>query len=243
MKAVIIDDERSARLELRQMLESHPDVEIAGEAANASEALSRVAALHPDLLFLDVEMPGRSGFDLLKAMPAPHPRIVFCTAFDEFALRAFEVNALDYLLKPVSATRLAQALERVRSELRRDGVPPEPAGDGGVFAEDDQVFVRAGDRCWFVPLRSITLFEADGNYTRVHFGTDKPLLYRSIGLMEERLPARLFLRANRSQIVNLSAIRSISRWFSNTLKVTLTNGTEVEFSRRQALLLRNRTSL
>ena len=247
MKAIIIDDERLAREGLKGLLTDFPFVEVCGEAANATEALKLVAEERPDLLFLDIEMTGQNGFDLLEAMPPPHPHVIFVTAYSAFALRAFEVNALDYLLKPIDAKRLGAALEKVRA---RDAGATR-AADAGTegFApemplrEDDRVFVRDGDRCWFVPVRSIRLLESEGTHTRVHFDREKPLIYRTLGSMEERLPARLFLRANRSQLVNLTFIETIGQWFSGSLKVALRGGPDVQFSRRQAQLFRERLSL
>jgi two-component system LytT family response regulator len=248
MKTVLIDDERLARAELRQLLGLHPEVEIAGEAANVTEALRLLPELRPDLIFLDIEMPGRTGFDLLAALPPPHPEIVFVTAYDAFALRAFEVNALDYLLKPVHPARLAAALARVRRRLedasaesddeRSGAAAPEPR-----FRADDQVFMREGDRCWFVPVREIVLVEAEGNHTRVWFRDQKPLLHRSLTTMEARLPEDLFIRANRSQVVNRGCIVDVEPWFSGGLKATVKGVPAVEFSRRQAQVFRERMGL
>ena len=255
MKTVLIDDERLAREELRRLLGAHPEVEIAGEAANVTEALRLLPELRPELVFLDIEMPGRSGFDLLAALPPPHPEIVFVTAYDAFALRAFEVNALDYLLKPVHPARLADALARVAR--RREDAAVESRDKGGEddaraeaaaateprFRADDQVFLREGDRCWFVPVREIVLLEAEGNHTRVWFRDQKPLLHRALAAMEARLPAELFVRANRSQVVNRGFIADVEPWFSGGLKATLQGGQAVEFSRRQAQVFRERLGL
>lgn len=248
MKIVIVDDERLAREELRGLLSAHPGLEVCGEAANVTEALKLIPALRPDLLFLDIEMPGRTGFDLIAALPPPHPRLIFVTAFDAFALRAFEVNALDYLMKPVHPQRLATALAKVCAQIHAGAAGPaadavEAAEPTTLLREDDHVYVREGDRSWFIPVRSLRLLEADGNHTRLHFGTEKPLLYRTLGSMEARLPESLFLRANRSQLVNLTCIDRVEPWFSGSLKVSLRGGPEVEFSRRQAQIFRERTSL
>jgi two-component system LytT family response regulator len=247
MKVVLIDDERLAREELRGLLSEFPDLEIVGEAANVTEALKLVPKLRPDLLFLDIEMPGRTGFDFLAALPPPHPQLIFATAFDAFALRAFEVNALDYLMKPVHPQRLAAAVAKVRARLAPASSATDPAErpdePTAPLREDDSVFVREGDRCWFIPVRSLRLLEADGNHTRLYFGEDRPLLYRTLGAMETRLPASLFLRANRGQLVNLTFIEKVEPWFSGSIKVRLRGGPEVEFSRRQAQLFRERTAL
>jgi two-component system LytT family response regulator len=243
MKTAIVDDERLARVELRRLLTAHPAIEICGEAANATAALALCARERPELLFLDVEMPGRNGFDLLEELPAPHPRVIFVTAFNAFALRAFEVNALDYLMKPVNPRRLAGALERVRGagSSPRDPGPSDQAP--APLRAADRVFVRDGDRCWFVPVSSIPLLEAEGNHTRVHLSGASPLLFRTLVSMEERLPAALFLRANRSQLVNLAHIVAVEPWFSSSLKARLSSGREVEFSRRQAQVFRDRLTL
>lgn len=241
MRTVIVDDERLARLELRRLLTKHPDIELCGEAANATAALELCDRERPQLLLLDVEMPGRNGFDLLAALPPPHPQVIFVTAFDSFALRAFEVNALDYLMKPVSPPRLASALDRVRG-----AAPPSRESATATalpLRESDRVFVREGDRCWFVPVGSIPLLEANGNHTRIHLGSATPLIFRTLISMEERLPRELFLRANRSQLINLEHVASIEPWFSSTIRVRLTNGSDVEFSRRQTQLFRERRAL
>jgi two-component system LytT family response regulator len=246
MKTVLIDDEHLARKELRHLLRPHPRIEIVGEAANVTDALRILPVLRPDLVFLDIEMPGRDGFDLLASLPPPHPRIIFVTAHDAFAVRAFKVNALDYLLKPVEPERLAEALARLASPDETDTearAQPLDASPGHPFHEDDRVFIREGERCWFVPVREIPLLEAEGNHTRVHLHRERPLLRRSLAAMEARLPCTLFLRANRGQLVNRTFIEKVEPWFSGSLKATLRGGGEVEFSRRQAQEFRDRLEL
>ncbi len=238
MKALIIDDEALARRELGTLLAAHPEIEIAGEAANVTEALAQLKDCAIDVIFLDIQMPERTGFDLLEALPAPHPQIIFVTAYDAFALRAFEVNAMDYLMKPIHPDRLAAAVQKLT--IHRAA---EPMASEISLTEDDRVFIREGDRCWFVPVKKISLLESNGNHTLIHFGSEKALIYRSLNAMEARLPESLFLRANRSQILNLHTIASIHPWFSGSLKVHLTSGKEIELSRRQSLLLRERTAL
>lgn len=243
MKVLIIDDERLAREDLRALLLPHRDLDVCGEAGNVSEALALIAQHRPDLLFLDIQMPGKTGFDLLEALPPPHPHVIFTTAYNEFAVRAFEANALDYLMKPIHPKRLASAVnkfvDRVRIESRAEGA--EAPAD--ALTPDDRVFVREGDRCWFVTVKAIQLLEAEGNYTRIHFLEQRPTLYRTLASMEERLPSKLFIRANRSQLVNLNEIVAIEPWFSGSYKVRLKSGQEVELSRRQAQDLRERLSL
>ena len=242
MKALLIDDERLARNELRRLLAAHADIEIAGEAVNVDDALAKIAALKPDLLFLDVQMPGADGFTLLEQLEPPLPAVIFTTAYDEFAVKAFEFNALDYLLKPVDPNRLVAALEKLRNRPSEEGEPGESLPKHRLSLED-KVFVREGDRCWFVPLKNIRLLESEGNYTRVHFDDSKPQLFRSLTAMEERLDSKHFFRANRKQVINLAWVDGIEPWFSGGLLVRLKGGLKVELSRRQAQDFRERMSL
>jgi len=245
MKALLIDDERLARNELRRLLAAFPDIVIAGEAANAKQAREQLAALQPDLLFLDVQMPGQTGMELLESLEPPAPEVIFTTAYDEFAVKAFELNALDYLLKPVDPARLAAAVDKLRAKL--NGAAGESAAEKSAardrLAAEDKVFVREGDRCWFVEVKSIRLLESEGNYTRVHFENAQPQLFRSLNAMEERLDPKYFFRANRRQIINLSWIDKIEPWFSGGLLVHLKGGAKVELSRRQAQDFREKMSL
>jgi two-component system LytT family response regulator len=244
MKALLVDDERLARNELRRLLAAFDDIEVAGEAANANQAREQLAALQPDLVFLDVQMPGESGMDLLASLEPPAPHVIFTTAYDEFAVKAFELNALDYLMKPVDPVRLAAAVGKLRAKAAGRSAPA--AGSLPVrdrLAPEDKVFVREGDRCWFVEVKSIRLLESEGNYTRVHFDGAQPQLFRSLNAMEERLDPKYFFRANRRQIVNLAWIDRIEPWFSGGLLVHLKGGARVELSRRQAQEFREKMSL
>jgi two-component system LytT family response regulator len=247
MKALIVDDERLARLEFRRLLAAHPEVEICGEAANGPEALVKIGELHPDVVFLDIQMPSQTGFEMLEALPGPLPQIVFVSAYDEHALRAFDFAASDYLVKPVSAARLATAIARVGAVLSAASVrQAEEEEDGPLMplAASDRVFVRDGDRCWFVAVREIQLLESEGNYTRLHLASGRPLIPRSLRAVEERLPAQLFFRANRAQIINVSQIARIEPWFGTALKVWLSGREEgIEISRRQTQLFRELRSL
>jgi len=228
MKALIIDDERLARIELRRLLDAHPEVEVAGEARNASEAEAMISGLAPELLFLDIQMPGATGFDLLAKLEDA-PQVIFTTAYDEYAVRAFEVNALDYLMKPIVPERLAAALERVKPRLNNKRL--------------DQVFVRDGERCWFVRVPEIFLLESEGNYTRVYFGNERPLIRKSLNALEQRLDTAKFFRASRKQILNLEWIDKTDLSASGGLTVTLRGGHSVEISRRQSERLREILSL
>jgi two-component system, LytTR family, response regulator len=227
MRVLIVDDERLARAELRRMLSAHPAIVIVGEAADAAEAAVQIAALQPDLLLLDVQMPGGSGFDLLATLDDP-PEVVFTTAFDQYALQAFEASALDYLMKPIEPQRLAAALERAAARL---GQATAPA------SMPRKLFIRDGERCWFVRLEDIRLFESEGNYTRLYFDGATPLLGRSLLQLEQRLDPQQFFRASRRHIVNLAAVRGIENGDGGALALKL-DGMTVEVSRRRAAALR-----
>ncbi|HEY1150266.1 MAG TPA: LytTR family DNA-binding domain-containing protein [Pseudoduganella sp.] len=241
MRALIVDDERLARAELRRLLAAHPEVQIVGEAANAEEALHQVAALQPDLLLLDVQMPGGSGFDLLQALDTA-PDVIFTTAFDQYALRAFEVNALDYLQKPIQAQRLANALSRAALRLgAATALPSLPSLT--VTSRPQQLFIKDGERCWFVTLDRIRLFESEGNYTRVHFDGEQPLMLRSLNQLEQRLDPLRFFRASRRQIVNLDYVAQLAPAEGGGLSITLHDGQCVDVSRRRAAQLKEMTAL
>lgn len=238
MKALIIDDERLARKELMKLMEEHPSVEIIGEAQNADEAEKMIEELNPDLLFLDVQMPGRTGFQLLESLDMA-PLVIFTTAYDEFALKAFEVNALDYLVKPIPTDRLAEAVRKVQEKARlREGRLRD-----GKLGVNDQVFVKDGDRCWFVSLANIRMFESDGNYIKVFFDNNRPMIHKSLNALDEKLDERAFFRASRKHIVNLSWVEGIEPWFNGGLMVRLRGGDKVEVSRRQAARFKDMMSL
>jgi two-component system LytT family response regulator len=240
MKALLVDDERLARNELRRLLGVFPEIEVAGEASQTKQAREQMAALRPDLLFLDVQMPGETGMEFLESLEPPIPHVIFTTAYDEFAVKAFELNALDYLLKPVDPARLAAAIDRLPG-LKQAAVAKRPPA--GSLNATDKVFVREGEKCWFVEVGQIRLLESEGNYTRVHFGDAQPQLFRSLNAMEERLDPKFFFRANRRQIINIAFIAGIEPWFSSGLLVQLKGGAKIELSRRQAQDFRERMSL
>jgi two-component system, LytTR family, response regulator len=236
VRALIVDDEGGARLEIRRLLKTHSDVEIIAEASAADEALAIIEKEGPDLLFLDIQMPEKNGFELLRALHPPWPTIIFTTAFDEFAVRAFEVNACDYLLKPISPRRLDDALARVRQTIATD----ESEADDEMLQEGDQIFLRDNSRCWVIQVRQIRQLQLEDNYTRIYFENESALVLRSLATLEKRLPSKLFFRANRTQIFNLGYIEGVVPWFNNGLKVTLRGGQEIEISRRPAKLFRER---
>jgi two-component system, LytTR family, response regulator len=237
MTALVIDDERLARNELKRLLQAHPEIQVVGEAAGVDDALTLIASVEPDLIFLDVQMPGGNGFELINRLSSHTPRVIFTTAFERFALRAFEVNALDYLLKPIAPDRLAQALARL-AQAEADDAPR-----GRPLALQDQVLLRDGQRCWFVRVEDIRLLEAAGNYTYVHFGRERPLISRSLSALEARLPLEAFFRISRRQLLNLRYIEKVEPWFGGGLKVKLSTGEECEISRRASRQFRQRLAL
>lgn len=238
MRALIIDDERLARKELVKLLEEHPSIEVVGEAVNADEAEQMINDLNPDLLFLDIQMPGRTGFQLLESLESA-PLVVFTTAYDEFALKAFEVNALDYLLKPIQAERLSEAMHKIMEKERAK----IGRGAGKKLGLEDQVFVKDGERCWFVSLANIRFFESDGNYIKVYFDANRPMIHKSLNALDDRLDERAFFRASRKHIINLSWVEGIEPWFNGGLMVKLRGGDKVEVSRRQAAKFKDMMSL
>lgn len=245
MKALIIDDERLARNELRRLLENFPKVNIVGEASNADEAIILIDELKPDLLFLDIQMPGKTGFDLLTALENEVPDVIFTTAYDEYAIKAFEFNALDYLLKPIELHRLSEAIQKVENEINSQLEKKASTKDGTkLLGEADQVFVKDGEKCWFVRLGKVRVFESIGNYVRLYFDDQKPLVLKSLNALEDRLDPKTYFRANRKHIINLHFIDKIEPWFSGGLQVTIAGHNEkIEISRRQAIRFKELMSL
>jgi two-component system, LytTR family, response regulator len=241
-KALIIDDERLARNELKKLLADFSEIEIIGEAANADEGIEKIDTLAPDLIFLDIQMPGKTGFDMLQELDkAPH--VIFTTAYDEFALKAFEVNALDYLMKPVEPKRLKEAIQKMQQVEEREAAASLAGAHRGMLGENDQVFVKDGERCWFVKLGEVRLFESVGNYAKVFFGNNKPLILKSLNALEERLDEKVFFRANRKHIINLHMIEKVEPFFNGGLMLDLKGGEKIEVSRRQAVKFKEMMSL
>jgi two-component system LytT family response regulator len=245
IKAILIDDERLARTELRKLLSEFPEIEIVAEAANANEGIEKIDEHNPDLIFLDIQMPGKTGFEMLAELNKV-PFVIFTTAYDEYALRAFEVNALDYLLKPVEPKRLADAIQKLQQQEEKDysnGNANPAYVNRSLLGDDAQVFVKDGERCWFVKLSEIRLFESVGNYAKVYFGTNKPLILKSLNSLEERLDEKTFFRANRKHIVNLKMIDKIEPYFNGGLLLDLKGGEKIEVSRRQTVKFKEMMSL
>jgi two-component system LytT family response regulator len=239
MKALIIDDERLARVELRRLLTPFKEINIVGEAVNVDDALNKISELNPELIFLDIQMPGKNGFELLEELDSV-PIVVFTTAYDEYALKAFEYNAMDYLLKPIEPKRLEDTIKKIVEKNRKSTILES---ESPVLKESDQVFVKDGDRCWFVKLINVRLFESEGNYVRLYFEDNKPLILRTLNYLDERLDNKTFFRANRKHIVNLKWIENIEPWLNGGLLVKLKGGNKVEVSRRQAIKFKEMLSL
>lgn len=240
-KAIIIDDERLARNELKKMLLDFPQIDVVDEAANANEGAEKIDLHNPDLVFLDIQMPGKTGFDMLLELDkAPH--VIFTTAYDEYALKAFEVNALDYLMKPIEPKRLADSLQKLQLADEKEMASLQTY-NRGLLGEKDQVFVKDGERCWFVKLSEVRLFESVGNYAKVFFAGNKPLILKSLNALEERLDEKVFFRANRKHIVNMRMIEKIEPYFNGGLLLDIQGGEKVEVSRRQAVKFKEMMSL
>jgi two-component system, LytTR family, response regulator len=237
MKAIIIDDERLARQELKNLLSAHKEVEIVAECADAAQAREKVNELKPDIIFCDIQMPGKTGLELAEEIPGT-VEVVFVTAYDEHAIKAFEINAFDYLLKPVQPERLAETIRKLNVKETANRLD-----NNSPLTERDMVFIKDGEKCWFVRLCDIRLFESEGNYVRVYFENFRPLILRSLNSLETRLNEKQFFRASRRHIINLSYIAGVESWFNGGLNVKLKDGKEVEISRRQAVKLKEMMSL
>jgi len=239
ISAIIVEDSRLARNELKELLKAHTDIELLGEAENVDQAYELVQAQHPDLLFLDINMPEKDGFELLEMLDEV-PITIFTTAFDEYAIKSFEYNALDYLLKPINQKRFDKAIEKVKEKLQNNSEDPT---DSNRLKETSQIFIKDGEKCWLVKIGEISHFEIVGNYSRVYFQDEKPMLYKSLNQIEKKLPMASFFRVNRQQIVNTNYIKKMVPWFNGKLKLTMENGEDIEVSRRQSYLFKDKMSL
>ncbi len=240
IKTVIVEDSRLARNELKELIKTHTQIKIVGEAENVDDGYALILESRPDLLFLDINMPEKDGFELLEMLDEV-PITVFTTAFDEYAIKSFEYNALDYLLKPINEKRFAQAIEKIEAKLKNEDEPALTAQER--LTGTSQIFIKDGEKCWLVKIGEISHFEIVGNYTRVFFKDENPLLYKSLNQVEEKLPEDYFFRANRQQIINTNFIAAVVPWFNGKLKLTMQNGAEVEVSRRQSYLFKDKMSL
>lgn len=237
IKAVIVEDSRLARNELKELLKSHIEIEIVGEAENVDEGFDLINKSQPDLLFLDINMPEKDGFELLEMLDNV-PITIFTTAFDEYAIKSFEYNALDYLLKPINSKRFAQAVEKVKGSLEEKEIK-----NSQKLNLSNQIFIKDGEKCWLVKIEDIYLFEVDGNYTKVFFKDEKAIISKSLNQIESKLPEEFFFRANRNQIINIQFAQQIDPWFSGNLLVHLPKEIKVEISRRQSSAFKEKLSL
>ncbi|RNI26263.1 LytR/AlgR family response regulator transcription factor [Rufibacter latericius] len=238
MKICIVEDSRLARLELKHLLAKFPTLELVGEAENAEEGIELIESLRPDLLFLDIHLPQKNGFELLEALEYT-PQVIFTTAYDQYALKAFERNALDYLMKPIEESRLRQAVEKAMAKYES----PKHAAPTSLLSEEDRVFVKDGERCWFVALKQVRMMESNGNYAFLYFENERPCILKTLNYLESRLDPKVFFRANRQQIINVNFIEQINPWFSGSIKIQLKGGEEVEVSRRQTQVFKELMSL
>lgn len=257
IRALVVDDERLARVELKRLLSKYADVEIVGEAEDADEALHSIATLQPDVVFLDIQMPEKDAFSMLAELET-EPPVIFTTAFDAFALKAYAFNVLDYLVKPIDPERLERTMMKVRDlkrildeksksvtaqEFLSDTLTEEEsfgeetleASDTQKLGEGSRLFVKDGERYYFITVSDIRVVESEGNYSRVYFGKQSVLLPRSLSYLEERLDRQMFFRASRKHIINLNAIADIESWYQGSLMVKMVCGMGIEMSRRQAL--------
>lgn len=238
LRAIIVDDERLGRQKIRSMLAAHEDVEIVAECANGGDAVTAVRRAKPDLLFLDVQMPGADAFDVLRRLRNERiPAIIFVTAHDEYALRAFDVEAIDYLLKPFDRRRFNEALRRARKRIESGTAEAIPHRVTAALEELTQrrwnrFVVRSHGHMVFIPTADVDWIEAEGKYVRLHAGTASHLIRASIGEIEERLDPDEFARIHRGAIVNLKRVAEMFRGFGGDYVVVLRSGEKLALSRR-----------
>jgi two-component system, LytTR family, response regulator len=224
VRVLIVDDEEPARRKIRRLLGAEADVEVVGEAATGSDAIAAIRRLQPDLVFLDVQMPPPNGFGVIDALDSAHrPHVVFVTAFDEHALKAFEVRALDYLLKPVTAARFSEALDRARERLHRATMAPKPLA---------RMLVRDDTKSILLALDRVDRIESEGNYIRLHSVGKSFTVRMALGVLAARLDPDKFLRISRSAIVRLDAIKELHPWFHGDYHVVMTDGARLTWTRR-----------
>ncbi|MGC6434623.1 MAG: LytR/AlgR family response regulator transcription factor [Crocinitomicaceae bacterium] len=234
IKTIIIDDERLAREELKHLLSNHDDIEVIGTAQNGLEGIKICQETSPDLIFLDISMPGMDGFEMLQKMEHI-PNVIFVTAFDEFASKAFDVKALDYILKPIDPIRLEEAIQKIKSKDDFESQVNLKTDSGNrILTINDHIFIKDGEKTFFIPLSKVRYFESEGNYVKVFFENKRPLILRSLNQLEEQLDPDFFFRANRKFIINIQFISKIDNWFNGGLLIELFENEKIEISRRQA---------
>lgn len=234
----LVDDELLALEELKVLLAPFEDLEIVGFSDRVEQAINDCNELRPDLIFLDINMPGKDGFQFLEALEEVK-EVIFVTAYDQFAIKAFEVNALDYLLKPLNPKRLAEAIQRFRNRVQT----AEDSSSEGRLSAEKKIFIKDGEKCHFVPISKIYLLESMGNYVRVFYENQQPLLHKSLTYMEQKLPEELFFRANRQYMFNLDYIDQIEPYFNSTLLIVMKSGHKIDLSQRQSSKFREITGV
>lgn len=239
LKAVIVEDSRLARNELKELFKAHKEIELLGEAENVDDGFKLINEVKPDLLFLDINMPEKDGFELLEMLDEV-PITIFTTAFDEYAIKSFEYNAFDYLLKPINQKRFSSSIDKVVESA--SNIPEPKTSSENTLSLEKQIFIKDGEKCWLVKIQDISMFEIVGNYTRVFFENNKPLIYKSLIQIEEKLPNDVFFRANRQQIININHVKKVVSWFNGKLKIEMKSGEEIEISRRQSYLFKEQLS-
>ncbi|WP_223786756.1 LytR/AlgR family response regulator transcription factor [Marinicella meishanensis] len=235
LKLVMVEDSRLARNELLQLLKPHQNLEVVGQGSTVAEGVALIREQQPDVLLLDINLPDGTGFDVLEQLDHC-PAVIFTTAYDEYAVQAFEQNALDYLLKPISQQRFNQALEKL---LKAYATEPSPKVEQVI---DHKIFVKENDRCWLVDVHQIRYFVSHGNYTQLHFDQHQPLVYKSLTQIQTRLPEKQFFRANRSHIININFVKNIEAYGHSGLLLTMDDGQEIDVSRRHASHLKKALS-
>lgn len=239
LKAVIVEDSRLARNELKELIKEHKEIKLLGEAENVDDGFKLINETKPDLLFLDINMPEKDGFELLEMLDEV-PTVIFTTAFDEYAIKSFEYNAFDYLLKPINQKRFSKSIEKVIEKVSETS--SSETKNENALSLDKQIFIKDGEKCWLVKIQDISMFEIVGNYTRVFFENNKPLIYKSLAQVEEKLPNDVFFRANRQQIININHVKKVVSWFNGKLKIEMNSGEEIEISRRQSYIFKEQLS-
>lgn len=239
LKAIIVEDSRLARNELKELIKVHKEIELVGEAANVDDGYTLIIETKPDLLFLDINMPEKDGFELLEMLDEV-PIVIFTTAFDEYAIKSFEYNAFDYLLKPINLKRFSLSIKKVIENTT--GNELTKVENENTLGLDKQIFIKDSEKCWLVKIQDISMFEIVGNYTRVFFENNKPLIYKSLAQIEEKLPKDVFFRANRQQIININHVKKVVSWFNGKFKIEMNSGEEIEISRRQSYIFKEQLS-
>lgn len=232
IKTIIVDDERLARNEMKRLIKQHPQLKIIAEAQNGQEAIEAIKNHQPDLVFLDIQMPGKDGFQVLEATEGYNFEVIFTTAYDEYALKAFDFAATDYLLKPIEAPRLKEALDKL-GMINEPEKKVEKSLNTRTLHKDSRIFIKDGERYYFLRIGDIKLFESEGNYVKIHHDQGKPLVLSSLNALDQTLNNEVFFRANRKLLVNTQLIQKVEPYFSGSLIAHLSTGEKIEFSRRQ----------